>query len=242
MGLQDSHADDYLIERFTIGVPSLSALLSSFQAKAAVTTQLVSAQLHSHHFFPMHRKDGSGPPINDEEIDSEDEDEYGNMAGRETVYEEQNVDWFFEIISTVNHAQAAENSCSPYHPDDVSADAEEGHPANPVLPYKQALDVGIESLNMAVMVRMAKKRRMTVQNTNSPVLFCRRMRPRPSTSSRAPSPTYFSRSRTASPLTFLLPLPTISYPRTMRTRKPTLASGRDLLSPALLHQLRQNNP
>jgi hypothetical protein len=62
-----------------------------------------------------------------------------------------------QIISTVNHAQAVENSCSPYHPDDVSADAEEGHPANPVLPYKEALDLGIQSLDMAVKVRTGKK-------------------------------------------------------------------------------------
>lgn len=96
-GLQNNSLVPSVMEKLTIGVPSLSTLLSCFQAKAAVTTQLVSAQLHSHHFFPMHRKDGTGPPINDEEIDSEDDEEYDNMAGRERVYEEQNVDWFFEV-------------------------------------------------------------------------------------------------------------------------------------------------
>jgi len=87
--------------------------------------------------------------LNDEEIDSDEDDEYDNLECQERVYEEQNVDWFYEIISTANQSQAIDNSCSPYHPDDVSADAEEGRPANIVLPAKDAFEVGLRSLKMA---------------------------------------------------------------------------------------------
>lgn len=130
---------------------TLPAILSSLQAKAAVMMQLVSSQLHSPHFNLNNTKRSRISTLPPDEIDSDVEDDYDCDQGDDRdENEESNLDWFYDVTGCVNQTQATENSVSPFHPDDISADLEDGDSIQLVASFPVALELAVSALDVTL--------------------------------------------------------------------------------------------